>query len=77
MRGEVYQYIRSKPELHQFLRYHPRWYRTLSRNPNAVHDMEREAKLFYGKTFPQRMDRLQQNMGLAMAMFEMMKQFKP
>ncbi|SDY77008.1 YlbE-like protein [Evansella caseinilytica] len=77
MRSEVYQHIRNQPELHRFLRYNPRWYRILSRNPFALQQMEREAKVFYGKTFPQRMDRLQNNMNLAMMMLEMMRQFKP
>lgn len=76
MRREVYQYIRSKPELHQFLRYNPYWYRRLSRYPEKVYEMEKEAKLFLGKTFPQRMNRLQENMSLAMAMVEMMRQFQ-
>lgn len=75
MRVEVYQMIKNKPELHHFLRLHPSWYRKLSRNPHAIYDMEREARLFYGRTFPQRMDRLQENVSLAMAMIEMMGQF--
>lgn len=75
MRGEVYQYIRSQPDLHKFLRSHPNWYRRLSRNPYDIPKMEQEAKLFYGKTFPQRMEKIENNMNLAMMMIEMMKSF--
>ncbi|ADU30878.1 YlbE-like family protein [Evansella cellulosilytica] len=75
MRTEVYEYILQQPELHQFLRYHPAWYRKLSREPGAIYEMEKDAKVFYGKTFPQRMDKLQSNMNMAMMMLEMMKNF--
>ncbi|MFA9557333.1 YlbE-like family protein [Evansella sp. AB-rgal1] len=75
MRTEVYNYIRNEPELHRFLRYHPNWYRKLSRNPYMLKDMEKEAKVFYGKTYPQRIDRLQNSMNMAVMMLEMMKQF--
>lgn len=77
LRGEVLQYIKRQPELHQFLRYHPIWYRRLSRNPRAVYEMEKEAKVFYGKTFPQRIERWQNNMNTAMMFLEMMRQFNP
>ena len=75
MRADIYQYIRSKPELHRFLRYQPYWYRKLGRNPGLLSEMEKEAKVYFGKTFPQRMDRLQDNMNMAMMMLEMMREF--
>ncbi|MDG5788318.1 YlbE-like family protein [Evansella sp. AB-P1] len=75
MRTEVYNYVRSQPDLHRFLRYNPMWYRKLSRNPFSLKEMEKEAKIFHGKTFPQRMDRLQNSMNMAVMMLEMMKQF--
>ncbi|MBU9720471.1 MULTISPECIES: YlbE-like family protein [Bacillaceae] len=77
MRPEVFQYIQQNTELHRFLRIHPSWYRKLSRDPSMLSQMEKEAKVFYGKTFPQRMDRLQNNMSMAMMLLEMMKNFKP
>ncbi|MDQ0253845.1 hypothetical protein J2S74_001217 [Evansella vedderi] len=75
MRTEVYQYIRKKPDLHQFLRYNPQWYRRLARNPSSVYEMEKEAKVYYGKTFPQRMERFQDSMNTAMMFLEMMRSF--
>ncbi|WP_096435533.1 YlbE-like family protein [Alteribacter populi] len=74
MRVEVMQQVRSQPELWRYLRLHPKWYRTLSRNPGALVEMEKEAKVFYGKTFPQRMDRLQNNMNLAVMLVDMVRQ---
>ncbi|UCZ51853.1 YlbE-like family protein [Bacillus shivajii] len=75
MRGEVYQYIRSEPDLHKFLRAHPNWYRRLARNPYSLQEMEKQAKIFFGKTFPQRMEKLENNMHLAMMMIDMMRSF--
>jgi hypothetical protein len=53
-----YQYLQSHPELANFVRYHPMWYRYLSRDPQRVYELVDEAKVFYGKTFPQRLERL-------------------
>ncbi|MBU9711245.1 YlbE-like family protein [Evansella tamaricis] len=75
MRPEVYQYIKQDRELHHFLRVNPKWYRKLSRDPSLLSQMEKDSKVFYGKTFPQRMDRIQNNMNMAMMMLEMMKNF--
>ncbi|UTR10995.1 YlbE-like family protein [Evansella sp. LMS18] len=75
MRSDVLQYIRSKPELHKYLRYKPYWYRKLGRDPGLISVMEKEAKYFFGKTFPQRMDRLNNNMNMAMMFLEMMRGF--
>ncbi|WP_026690025.1 YlbE-like family protein [Alteribacter aurantiacus] len=74
MRTEVIQHIRTQPELWRYLRMHPSWYRKLSRSPEALGEMEKEAKVFYGKTFPQRMDRIQNNVNLAAMLFDMVRQ---
>jgi hypothetical protein len=36
--------------------------------------MRKQAKVFYGKTFPQRVDQINKNMQMAMMMIDMMKQ---
>ncbi|MBM7095894.1 MULTISPECIES: YlbE-like family protein [Alteribacter] len=74
MRTEVIQHIRTQPELWKYLRMHPEWYRKLGRNPGLLSEMEKEAKVFYGKTFPQRMDRIQNNVNLAAMLFDMVRQ---
>ncbi len=53
-----YQYLQKHPDLANFVRYHPIWYRYLSRNPHRVYDLVDEAKVFYGKTLPQRLEKL-------------------
>lgn len=53
-----YQYLQKQPDLANFVRYNPIWYRYLSRDPQRVYELVDEAKSFYGKTFPQRLEKL-------------------
>lgn len=53
-----YQYVFSQPKLVMFIRYNPKWYRYLSRDPGSISEMEKEAKKFYGKTFPQQVEKI-------------------
>lgn len=71
MRHEVYQYISSQPDLKNYLRINPIWYRKLSRNPYDIQTLETEANHFYGRTFPQRMDKLQNSIQLASMLIQM------
>lgn len=41
-----------------FVRYNPIWYRYLSREPERINEIEKEAKKFYGKTFSQQLDKV-------------------
>ncbi|WLV25663.1 YlbE-like family protein [Aciduricibacillus chroicocephali] len=50
--------LREQPELIRYVRMHPDWYRQLSRDPESFSKLEKEAKVFYGKTFPQRVERI-------------------
>lgn len=52
------QYLMAHPDLANFVRHHPIWYRYLSRDPQRVYELANEAKVFYGKTFPQRLEKL-------------------
>ncbi|WP_067728262.1 YlbE-like family protein [Oceanobacillus damuensis] len=54
----VEQYLKQNPASAAFVRYNPIWYRYLSRNPGRIREMEKEAKIFYGKTFPQQLENL-------------------
>ena len=63
IRGEqmdvnCYQYLQKNPDLANFVRYNPIWYRYLSRDPNRMFELAEEAKFFYGKTLPQRLEKL-------------------
>ncbi|UTR15210.1 YlbE-like family protein [Salipaludibacillus sp. LMS25] len=74
MRKDVLDKIKLDPQLHHYLRLNPIWYRRLGRQPESLHDMRKQAKVFYGKTFPQRVDQINKNMQMAMMMIDMMKQ---
>ncbi|WP_017727174.1 YlbE-like family protein [Halalkalibacterium ligniniphilum] len=73
MRREIVQAMITQPELRRFVRQHPIWYRRLSRDPSLLAEMEKEANLFYGRTFSQRVEKFQQNLGLAMMLVEMLR----
>lgn len=53
-----YNYLRTHPDLANFVRYHPVWYRYLARDPQRIYELKEEAKVFYGKTLQQRLERL-------------------
>ncbi|HLT56845.1 MAG TPA: YlbE-like family protein [Bacillota bacterium] len=58
MDAATYQYLLSKPELLHFIRQEPVWYRYLSRDPDSLALMEKEAKIFFGKTVSQRLGKM-------------------
>lgn len=67
----IYQYVSKREELIRFIRYNPIWYRYLTRDPSRIHEMEKEAKRFYGKTLPQRIEKINNNV----QMLNMLAQF--
>lgn len=73
MRADIQQLLFERPELRQYIRQHPNWYRKLSRDPSQIPLLEKEANQFYGKTLPQRVEKVQNSLGLVMMMMEMLK----
>ncbi|MGO4887906.1 YlbE-like family protein [Anaerobacillus sp. MEB173] len=73
MRKDIQNYLANRPDLKQFMREQPIWYRRLSRNPSAIQSMEQQANVYYGRTFPQRIERLQNNINLTMMLLEMVR----
>ncbi|MUK89553.1 hypothetical protein GMD78_14390 [Ornithinibacillus sp. L9] len=58
MNRYCYQFLKSRPELLHFVRQNPIWYRYLTRDPNRLSELEKEARQFYGKTFTQQVERI-------------------
>lgn len=58
MQTSTYQYLQQNPKLANFVRYNPMWYRYLSRDPDRVSELNKESKKFYGKTFPQQVEKV-------------------
>lgn len=72
MRREIQNFLGTRPDLITFVRENPVWYRLLTRNPEKIYEIEQQSKLFYGKTLPQRIDRLQRQMQLAQMLISIM-----
>ncbi|MGM8364245.1 YlbE-like family protein [Virgibacillus sp. W0181] len=60
-----YTYLKENPHLLQFVRYQPIWYRYITRDPTRIYQLEKEAKLFYGKTFSQRLGQMNEQLQMA------------
>ncbi|MED3647880.1 YlbE-like family protein [Halalkalibacterium halodurans] len=73
MRREVIHVMETNPELKRFCRQHPIWYRRLSRDPQQLAELQKEANYFFGRTFGQRVDRVQKNLGMIMMLIEMLR----
>ncbi|MFD1038757.1 YlbE-like family protein [Virgibacillus byunsanensis] len=58
MQQSIHDYLITRPDLQRFVRYNPVWYRYLTRDPAMIYKMEKEAKKFYGKTFPQKLGKI-------------------
>lgn len=65
MQTYCYHFLQTRPDLLHFVRSNPMWYRYLTRDPNRIYELEGEAKRFYGKTFPQRLEKFSNQMQMA------------
>ncbi|WP_347550493.1 YlbE-like family protein [Pseudalkalibacillus hwajinpoensis] len=76
MREEVQAFLSTRQDLVIFLRNQPVWYRRLSREPYALKEFEEASKVFYGQTFPQKVDRFQNQLNMVNMMLALMTQLK-
>ncbi|PAQ14525.1 hypothetical protein CD798_10735 [Bacillaceae bacterium SAOS 7] len=72
MRQEVMGKINNNKEWLAYLRKEPIWYRLLSRNPYDLEKFERASLHYYKKTFPHQVERVNDGLLLASALFSMM-----
>ncbi|SDJ74722.1 YlbE-like family protein [Sediminibacillus albus] len=71
MQPSLYQFLQDRQDLIHFVRMNPEWYRILTRNPDMLEVLEKEAKVFYGKTIPQRIERLSGQMQMVSMIIQM------
>lgn len=71
MQPDVYYFLQSRSDLLHFVRMNPQWYRELTRDPSCIQDIEQEAKYFYGKTVPQRIEKLSSQMQMVSMLIQM------
>ncbi|MDC3416503.1 YlbE-like family protein [Aquibacillus salsiterrae] len=71
MQPDLYYYLQQRADLLHFVRMNPQWYRELTRDPSRIYDIEKEAKYFYGKTVPQRIEKLSSQMQMVSMIIQM------
>ena len=65
--------VRSNPNIYRFLREESYWYKYLNRNPNYIKDLEREMKSKYKLTAQDRLEKINQSMGLIHSFMSVLK----
>ncbi|RYM07280.1 hypothetical protein EWH99_01020 [Sporolactobacillus sp. THM7-7] len=73
MRRELQRYLDERPEEKLFVRLHPEWYKRLSRAPEDVSRIKPAADNFFGRTFGQRIDRLNDKAGMLSLMLSLVQ----
>jgi YlbE-like protein len=71
MRKDVLDFLKSDEDYIKFIRQKPKWYRKLSRNPELIEEFRLASLEFFGKTIPQRVDKLQNQVQMASFMIDM------
>lgn len=66
-----YHYLKSELTLLEFVRHNPVWYRYLSRDPSRIIEIEKEAKRFYGKTWPQQFEKAGNQLSMMKMLFQL------
>lgn len=73
----TFLYLQNNPKIREYIRFEPIWYRYLSRDGlERIEELEIEAKRFYGLTFPQRMERFNQQLQMASMLMNVAKMMK-
>ncbi|QDI90630.1 hypothetical protein EPH95_05075 [Salicibibacter halophilus] len=73
MRADLMEYFSVRPDLKRYLRAEPYWYRILARRPERLEEMEKEARYFNGQTWPQRVSRMNQGLGMTIQLLNLLK----
>ncbi|HEX6594820.1 MAG TPA: YlbE-like family protein [Bacillota bacterium] len=76
MDSQTYRYLKNHPQLLDFVRLHPIWYRLLSRDPALIKQLEKEAKVFYGNTLSQKMNRVNEHVQMAALLMQFVGHMK-
>lgn len=76
MRKDVLDFLQSDEDYIRFIRQKPKWYRKLSRNPELIEEFRLASLEFFGKTIPQRVDKLQNQVQMASFMIDMFQVLK-
>lgn len=76
MQEICYRYLKSNPELANFVRSNPIWYRYLTRDPSMIRELPKEANKFYGRTWPQKVERWNEQLQMVDMLIQMVSAMK-
>lgn len=76
MDSNSHKFLKSNPHLIHFVRQNPEWYRYISRDPSCLREIESEAKVYYGKTLPQRLKKINEQLQMADMLFSLASAMK-
>lgn len=65
--------IRNNPNIYRFLREESYWYKYLNRDPNSMKELEKAMKNKYKLTTKDRLEKINQSMGLLRSFMNIMK----
>ncbi len=65
--------VRSNPNIYKFLREESYWYKYLNRNPNSIKSLEQAMKNKYKLTAQDKLEKLNQSMGLIHSFMDVLK----
>ncbi|MFB7140540.1 MULTISPECIES: YlbE-like family protein [unclassified Bacillus (in: firmicutes)] len=76
MRKDILEFLQSEEDYIKYIRQQPKWYRKLARNPELTNEFRLASLEFFGKTIPQRVDKLSNQVQMASFMIDMFQVFK-
>ena len=65
--------VRSNPNIYRYLRENSYWYKFLNRNPNSIKELEIEMKQKYKLTTENKLEKLNNSMGLIRSFMDILK----
>ena len=76
MEPEMYKHIRANKQMLNFLRRNPIWYRRLSHHDHSFEQFEKEVRIFYGQTVPQRIEKVKNQLTMIDMIISLSKAMK-
>lgn len=74
MQDHLQERFRENPDLLHYMRKHPHWYRRLMREPEAIAQMEKEARSYYGRSWDKRVERIGSQLGMLKVLASLAKE---
>ena len=66
-------YIKSNPLVYQYLRANSSWYQRLNRDPDSIHELEKEARAYYKLTVTDRIEKFRHSIDMLSTFMDVLK----